>query len=64
MEFSCVTVTLNSTLRSNDQLIQNADVAIGLIRRDLCYAACDCPDDEDEWSKEGLAALQNGKRAM
>lgn len=43
------------------QLIQNADVAIGLIRRDLCYAACDYPDAEDEWSKEGLAALAEWK---
>lgn len=48
-------------LTQYDQLIQNADVAIGLIRRDLCYAACDCPDDEDEWSKEGLAALAEWK---
>lgn len=44
-------------LTQYDQLIQNADVAIGLIRRDLCYAACYHPDDEEEWSKEGLAAL-------
>ncbi|HBS1346194.1 TPA: hypothetical protein ACYFHP_004211 [Klebsiella pneumoniae] len=48
-------------LTQYDQLIQNADVAIGLIRRDLCYAACDCPDAEDEWSKEGLAALAEWK---
>ena len=48
-------------LTQYDQLIQNADVAIGLIRRDLCYAACECPDAEDEWSKEGLAALAEWK---
>ncbi|AOO57158.1 hypothetical protein AB9C65_21110 [Klebsiella pasteurii] len=39
------------------QLIQNADVAIGLIRRDVCYAASECPDEEDEWSEKGMAAL-------
>ncbi|ELP0293573.1 hypothetical protein RZL42_001239 [Klebsiella michiganensis] len=48
-------------LTQYDQLIQNADVAIGLLRRDLCYAASDCPDEKDEWSKEGLAALAEWK---
>lgn len=48
-------------LTQYERLIQNADVAIGLLRRDLCYAASDRPDDEDEWSKEGLAALAEWK---
>lgn len=38
-------------------LLQNASLAIGIVRRDLCYAACECSDEEDEWSKEGMAAL-------
>ncbi|HCB9113459.1 TPA: hypothetical protein M4Y83_002863 [Klebsiella pneumoniae] len=41
--------------------IQNARVAIWIIRRDLCYTACERPDDEGEWSKEGLAALAEWK---
>ncbi|EPM4142056.1 TPA: hypothetical protein ACF576_004044 [Klebsiella quasipneumoniae] len=41
--------------------IQNARLAIWIIRRDLCYTACERPDDEGEWSKEGLAALAEWK---
>ncbi|HAV2047607.1 TPA: hypothetical protein JHJ56_003839 [Raoultella ornithinolytica] len=48
-------------LTQYDQLIQNADAAIGLLRRDLCYAASDCPDERDEWSEEGMAALAEWK---
>ncbi|MFG6480441.1 MULTISPECIES: hypothetical protein [Klebsiella] len=44
-------------LTTYNQLIQNADIAIRLIRCDVCYTASECPNDEDEWSKEGMAAL-------
>ncbi|SLO38384.1 Uncharacterised protein [Klebsiella variicola] len=43
-------------------LIQNADIAIGLLRRDICYGASESPDDEDEWSEEGVEALAEWAR--
>jgi hypothetical protein len=43
-------------------LIQNANIAIGLLRRDICYGASESPDEEDEWSEEGMAALAEWAR--
>jgi hypothetical protein len=44
------------------ELLQNADIAIDLLRRDICYAASESPDDEADWSKEGIAALAEWAR--
>ncbi|WP_134706614.1 helix-turn-helix domain-containing protein [Rahnella sp. CJA17(1/100)] len=43
-------------------LFQNAGVAIGLIRREVCYTASACPDEQDEWSQEGIHALAEWAR--
>ncbi|VDR24297.1 Uncharacterised protein [Raoultella terrigena] len=42
--------------------LENACLAIGIIRREVCYVASVCPNDEDEWSEEGLAALAEWRR--
>lgn len=38
-------------------LTQNAQLAIGLLRREVCYVAAQCPNDVADWSQEGLEAL-------
>jgi len=38
-------------------LKQNAELAIGLFRREVCYVAMECPDELDNWSPAGIAAL-------
>ncbi|QOI56570.1 hypothetical protein [Rouxiella badensis] len=38
-------------------LRENAELAIELLRRDVCYTVAECPDDLDDWSLEGLSAL-------
>lgn len=36
---------------------EEVDVAIGILRRDLCYTANFNPDEESEWSEAGLCSL-------
>ncbi|WP_337065154.1 hypothetical protein [Rouxiella badensis] len=38
-------------------LRENAELAIALLRRDVCYTAAECPDALDNWSEEGIIAL-------
>ena len=38
-------------------LSENALLAIGALRRELCYVADAHPDDPDDWSKAGMLAL-------
>lgn len=38
-------------------IVQNAELAIGLLRRELCYVAEENRDDLDNWSEEGIIAL-------
>lgn len=37
--------------------LQNADLAIGMLRRDVCYSAAERPELLDDWSKAGILAL-------
>ncbi|TQI82496.1 hypothetical protein FHU10_2526 [Serratia fonticola] len=43
-------------------LMQNAELAIGLLRREVCYVAAQCTNDLDDWSSEGLRALAEWDR--
>ncbi|TLU68299.1 helix-turn-helix domain-containing protein [Enterobacter sp. MF024] len=38
-------------------LLQNAELAIDMLRRYACLAADEAPDDIDDWSPEGIKAL-------
>ncbi|WAT05519.1 hypothetical protein O1V64_04230 [Rouxiella badensis] len=44
-------------------LRENAELAIELLRRDVCYTATVCPDDLDDWSEEGIIALSEWAKA-
>ncbi|ELD3250728.1 hypothetical protein QUR14_001037 [Enterobacter hormaechei] len=37
--------------------LQNAELAISLLRREVCYVAAMRPDDVDYWSEAGISAL-------
>ncbi|MGT3338726.1 hypothetical protein ACVSUB_16905 [Yersinia enterocolitica] len=37
--------------------LENAHLAISLLRHDFCYVADNSPDEEDDWSPEGIKAL-------
>lgn len=42
--------------------LQNVELAIGMIRRDICYSAAECPELLDDWSKAGILALSEWTR--
>ncbi|MFQ6246551.1 hypothetical protein ACLMPP_19005 [Yersinia enterocolitica] len=37
--------------------LQNACLAISLLRAEICCTACEFPDEKDYWSTEGIKAL-------
>ncbi len=42
--------------------LQNAELAISLLRREVCYVAAMHPDDVDYWSEAGMSALAERAR--
>lgn len=41
---------------------QNAELAIALLRNEVCCVSTFCPDDIDDWSEAGIAALAEWAR--
>ena len=44
------------------QLVQNADLAIDLLRKTLCYAADECPDEPGDWTQAEVESLSQWRR--
>lgn len=41
---------------------KNAELAISLLRREVCYVVGECPDEIDDWSPAGIKALAKWAR--